>query len=148
MWHCKGACGECGVVILWVQRAEGVSFKHALELLKKGCAPSSGPMVKVSTVPKLPCPMTMGGRTVCESLIDGLTFWCAGYRNVTGSNGVNGFTNDHRAAFETHGIKRVYIAYDADQAGNKAAVKLPAEPMQSSYSIAPRVGGLERRFPL
>jgi len=47
-----------------------------------------------------------------------------GYRNVTASYGVNGFTADHRAAFERHGIKRVYIAYDRDDAGDKAAAKL------------------------
>jgi DNA primase len=254
-------------VILWVQRAEGVSFKHALELLRKDYEPSSGPVVKVSTVPKLPCPVTLGaedraamlevvrfyhrtlgdtpeamrylekrglrsaemverfklgfsdrmlgpalpdknrragmeirkqlerlgvfrptghehlrgslvvpvmnlesdvvqmyGRKIndhlrggtdyhlylkgpmrgvwneealiaskdvilCESLIDALTFWCAGYRNVTASYGVNGFTKDHRAAFERHGTKRVYIAYDADEAGDKAAAKLADELM-------------------
>ena len=35
VWHCKGACGEGGDVILWVMRAEGVSFNHALEMLKR-----------------------------------------------------------------------------------------------------------------
>ena len=30
-----------------------------------------------------------------------------------------------RAAFEKHGTKRVYIAYDADEAGNKAAASWP-----------------------
>jgi DNA primase len=29
---------------------------------------------------------------LCEALIDALTFWVAGYRNVTASYGVNGFT--------------------------------------------------------
>ena len=33
---------------------------------------------------------------LCEALIDALTFWCAGYRNVTTSYGVNGFTDEHR----------------------------------------------------
>jgi len=66
---------------------------------------------------------------LCEALIDALTFWCAGYRNVTASYGVNGFTADHRAAFEKHGTKRVYIAYDHDEAGNKAAAKLAEELM-------------------
>ena len=36
---------------------------------------------------------------LCESLIDALTFWVAGLRNVTASYGVNGFTADHRSAF-------------------------------------------------
>ena len=269
VWSCKGACGEGGDVIRWVARMEGVSDGHAIALLKKDYAPSSGPVVKQSTVPKLPCPVTLGGedravllevvrfygetlretveakrylekrglksaemlkrfqlgfsdrmlgpalpdrnrlagaevrgqlerlgivrtsghehlrgslvipvmnlegdvvqlygrkindnlRTgtdyhlylpgpmrgvwneeafvaskeiiLCESLIDALTFWCAGYRNVTASYGVNGFTKDHRAAFERHGTKRVYIAYDSDEAGNKAAVKLAAERWMS-----------------
>jgi DNA primase len=66
---------------------------------------------------------------LCESLIDALSFWCAGIRNVTASYGVNGFTADHRRAFEKHGIERVYIAYDRDEAGDKAAAALAEELM-------------------
>jgi DNA primase len=40
---------------------------------------------------------------LCEALIDALTFWVAGIRQVTASYGVNGFTDDHRRAFERHG---------------------------------------------
>jgi DNA primase catalytic core len=270
VWSCKGACGEGGDVFLWVMRAEGVSFHHALELLKRDYAPSAGPVVKIATVPKLPplidataddkkllgtvvdyynrtlkdspeaqrylvkrglesseiidrfqlgyanrslClhlpasnraageaqrtrlkelgilrnqkpghehfngslvipvfnlageVVEMYGRKItpnlragtpdhtylpgphrgvwneeaflaskeiilCEALIDALTFWVAGYRNVTASYGVNGFTADHRAAFERHGIERVYIAYDRDEAGDKAAAKLAEELME------------------
>jgi DNA primase catalytic core len=268
VWHCKGACGEGGDVIRWVARSEGVSDAHAIALLKRDYAPSAGPVVKIATIPKLPCPVTLGAddRTVmrevvrfyadtlrdtpdakrylekrglksaelverfrlgfsdrmlgpalpdknrragaeirqqlerlgifrasghehlrgslvvpvfnldgdvvqlygrkindnlrggtdyhlylpgpmrgvwneealvaskeiilCEALIDAMTFWCAGYRQVTASYGVNGFTKDHRAAFERHGIERVYIAYDGDEAGNKAAVKLAEELTQ------------------
>ena len=267
-WHCKGACGEGGDVIQWVMKSEGVGFLQAVEMLRRDYVPSAGPVVKVATVPKLPCPLTLGAddRTVmldvvryyhrtlgetpdalrylekrglksaemverfklgfsdrmlgpalpdknrlagaqvrgqlerlgifrasghehlrgslvipvmnpdgdvvqmygrkitpnlragtpdhlylpgphrgvwneealiackeiilCEALIDALTFWVAGYRNVTASYGVNGFTADHRAAFERHGIERVYIAYDGDEAGNKAAVKLADELTQ------------------
>ena len=64
---------------------------------------------------------------LCESLIDALTFWCADYRNVTASYGVNGFTEDHRQAFKKHGIKKVLIAYDRDEAGEKAAIELGNE---------------------
>ena len=272
VWSCKGACGEGGDVFLWVMRAEGVSFHHALEMLKRDYFPlAAGPIqpVKQCTVRKLPAPVTaeagdrelllkivgfyqeafnqspeaqrylesrglkssemverfrlgfanrtlglclpaknradgaavrgrleelgiyrksghehfngslvipvitpagdvaeMYGRKItprlregtplhlylkgehrgvwneealiaskeiilCEALIDALTFWCAGYRNVTASYGVNGFTADHRAAFEKHGTKRVYIAYDRDEAGDKAAAKLAEELMQS-----------------
>jgi DNA primase catalytic core len=272
VWSCKGACGEGGDVFLWVMRAEGVSFHHALEMLKRDYFPlAAGPIqpVKQCTVRKLPAPVTaeagdrelllkivgfyqdafnqspeaqrylegrglkssemverfrlgfanrtlglclpaknradgaavrgrleelgiyrksghehfngslvipvinpagdvteMYGRKIndnlrggtdyhlylkgqhrgvwneealiaskeiilCEALIDALTFWCAGYRNVTASYGVNGFTADHRAAFEKHGTERVYIAYDRDDAGDKAAAKLAEQLMES-----------------
>jgi DNA primase len=58
---------------------------------------------------------------VCEALIDALTFWCAGYRNVTASYGVNGFTDDHLAAFKKYGTEKVLIAYDRDEAGEMGA---------------------------
>jgi len=61
---------------------------------------------------------------LCEALIDAMTFWVHGYRNVTASYGTGGFTDDHLAAFKQHGIKRVLIAYDRDEAGNQAAEKL------------------------
>jgi DNA primase catalytic core len=61
---------------------------------------------------------------LCESLIDALTFWSAGYRNVTAAYGIEGFTADHLSAFKVHGTKRVLIAYDRDEAGNKAADKV------------------------
>ena len=64
---------------------------------------------------------------LCESLIDALTFWCAGFRHVTASYGVEGFTDDHRAAFRKHGTERILIAYDRDAAGDKAAEKLSRE---------------------
>ena len=36
-----------------------------------------------------------GGEVIlCEALIDALTFWCAGYRNVTAAYGVEGFTGE------------------------------------------------------
>jgi DNA primase catalytic core len=58
---------------------------------------------------------------LCEALIDALTFWCAGYRNVTTIYGVNNFTDELRAALKRHGTRRIYIAYDRDDAGDKAA---------------------------
>jgi DNA primase catalytic core len=61
---------------------------------------------------------------LAESLIDALTFWCAGYRNVTAAYGVEGFTEELLAAFKAHGTQRVLIAYDRDDAGDRAAEKL------------------------
>jgi len=262
LWHCLGACQTGGSVVDWVMRAEGVSFRHAVELLQADYQPVAAGPVKRSTVQKLPTPLARGaedarllrqvidyyhetllqapeaqaylekrglasreaiarfklgyanrtlgyrlpaktrqegaalrgqlqrigllrpsghehfngslvipifsvsgevaevyGRKIqdhlregtplhlylpgphrgvwnvealqaskeiilCESLIDALSFWCAGYRNVTASYGVEGFTQDHLAAFQAHGTERVLLAYDRDAAGDAAAEKL------------------------
>ena len=58
-----------------------------------------------------------------EALIDAMTFWCAGYRNVTAAYGVEGLTDDHLAAFKRCGVKRVLIAFDRDDAGERGAEK-------------------------
>jgi DNA primase len=266
LWHCLGACRAGGTVIDWVMKSEGVSFRHAVELLRADVpsSPASG-SVKESTVRKLPPPVdrdagdaamleqvvgfyhetlkqspealaylakrgltnpeivtrfrlgfanrTLGlrlpkknrkagdemrtrleklgiiresghehfngslvipvfnragevaqmyGRKItenlrpgtplhlwlpgphkgvwneealeaskeiilCEALIDALTFWSAGYRNVTASYGVQGFTDDHREAFRRYGTRKVILAYDRDEAGEKAAAALAVE---------------------
>lgn len=64
---------------------------------------------------------------LCESLIDAMTFWCAGLRNVTTAYGVNGFTADHLTALRYHGVKRVLIAYDRDEAGDNGAERVATE---------------------
>jgi DNA primase catalytic core len=265
LWHCLGACQAGGSVIDWVMRAEGVSFRHAVELLREDLPPlAAAPIrpVKVSTVPKLPrllerdaedeqllrqvvrfyhetlkeSPEALAylekrglqsaeatsrfqlgfanrtlayrlpaknrregeairtrlqrlgilrasghehlngslvvpvfdeegrvtelyGRKVtpnlrpgtplhlylpgphrgvwnlealqahkeiilCEALLDALTFWCAGFRNVTAAYGIEGFTEDHWAALKRYGTERVLLAYDRDDAGERAAEKL------------------------
>jgi len=269
LWHCLGACQAGGTSIDWVMKAEGVSFRHAVELLRADVpVTASSELVKTSTVRKLPPPvergvddarlleqiaayyhetlkqspealeylakrglthsemvarfrlgyanrtlglrlpaknrrageemraqmqrlgviresghehlngslvipvfslagevMQMYGRKIngeilrpgtpahlylpglhrgvwneealqasqeiilCESLIDALTFWCAGFRNVTASYGVNGFTDDHREALHKHGVRQVWIAYDRDEAGDKSSLALAEELM-------------------
>jgi DNA primase catalytic core len=64
---------------------------------------------------------------LCEALIDALTFWCAGFRQVTTSYGVNGFTDEHRAALAKYGTKKIFLAYDRDAAGEAAAHSLAEE---------------------
>lgn len=59
-----------------------------------------------------------------EALIDALTFWCAGYRNVTSAYGIEGFNEEHLAAFKRYGTERVLIAYDRDEAGERGAAKV------------------------
>ena len=271
LWNCLGACRTGGSVIDWVMHAEGISFRHAVELLREDRLPlaahSNGKPPRISTVPKLPAPVnreaddralllqvvsyynetlkttpealkylegrglkssemidhfqmgfanrTLGyrlprsnrvtgaelrgrlqklgiyresghehfngsvvipvfnregevvemyGRKItpglregtplhlylpgphrgvwneealavskeiilCEALIDALTFWCAGFRHVTTSYGINGFTDEHRAAFRKYGTQKIYIAYDRDDAGEGAAQALAEELM-------------------
>ncbi len=39
-----------------------------------------------------------GGEVIlCEALLDAMSLWVAGFRNVTASYGVEGFTEDHPA---------------------------------------------------
>ena len=59
-----------------------------------------------------------------EALIDAMAFWCAGYRNVTAAYGVEGLTEDHLAAFKRCGVRRVLIAFDRDDAGERGAEKV------------------------
>ena len=40
--------------------------------------------------------------------------------------GIEGFTEDHLAAFKRYGTERMLIAYDRDEAGERAAEKLAA----------------------
>ncbi|MCU7929139.1 MAG: toprim domain-containing protein, partial [Candidatus Thiodiazotropha sp. (ex Dulcina madagascariensis)] len=268
LWHCLGACQTGGSVIDWVMKAEGVSFRHAVELLLSDYNPSlvaDAVSVKRSKVQKLPTPLicsaedqtllkqvvdyyhetlkndaeglaylekrglnrealehfklglanrTLGYRLpektrkagaeirgrlqtlgflrdsghehfngslvipvihagqitevygrklndrlrkgtplhlylpgphqgvfniealsvskemiLCESLIDALTFWCAGFKNVTASYGIEGFTPDHLKAFKEYNTERVLIAYDRDAAGEAAAEKLSKQLM-------------------
>jgi DNA primase len=267
LWHCLGACSTGGSVIDWVMRREGVSFRHAVELLRDGSTssgPISGPAPQRSTVRKLPSPVDRSaadaellaqvaayyGRTLCESpealaylaarridhpeaistfqlgyanrtlcyrlpernrrqgaelrgrlqslgilrpsghehlagslvvplkdamrrvtdlygrkirddlrpgtpahlylpgphagmfnpdaieaseevvlcesLVDALTLWCCGFRHVTASYGTEGFTEELRDALTGHSVRRVLLAFDRDEAGDRAARRVGA----------------------
>lgn len=58
---------------------------------------------------------------LAEAVIDAMTFWVAGYRNVTCAWGAGGLTDEIVEAMAAHGVKRVLIAYDRDAAGDKGA---------------------------
>ncbi|WP_456311516.1 CHC2 zinc finger domain-containing protein [Serratia proteamaculans] len=78
---------------------------------------------------------------LCEALIDAMTFWCAGYRHVIAAFGVNGFTASHLAALQYHGVKRVMIAFDRDEAGDRGAEAVAGE------LAAARIEAWRVRFP-
>jgi len=66
---------------------------------------------------------------LCEAVIDALTFWVNGFKNVTCIYGTEGFTDELLDAFRAHKTRRVYLAYDRDDAGDRAAMR-DAEKLQ------------------
>lgn len=63
---------------------------------------------------------------VCESVIDALSLWCNGFRHVTACYGTSGWTPDHDALVDRLGVRRVLVAFDADEAGDRGAADLAA----------------------
>ena len=76
LWHCLGACQAGGDVIEWVRRTEGVSFRHAVELLRRIdvviTPPNQTAPVKVNTIPKLPTPIeiTTDQQAIMRQVVD------------------------------------------------------------------------------
>ncbi|MDD2999387.1 MAG: toprim domain-containing protein, partial [Candidatus Riflebacteria bacterium] len=61
---------------------------------------------------------------LCESVIDALSFYANGFKNVTTAYGVNGFTDELFKAITESKPKKVIIAFDRDEAGDKSALKI------------------------
>ncbi len=61
---------------------------------------------------------------LCSSVLDALTFWCAGYKNVTCSDGVDCLPENIIELFKDSPVKRVLIAYAATKEVDAAAIKL------------------------
>lgn len=64
---------------------------------------------------------------LCEALLDAMTFWVHGWRNVTTAYGVNGVTEELLAALVAAGVRKVYIAFDRDAAGEAGAEKVASQ---------------------
>ena len=79
---------------------------------------------------------------LCEALLDALTFWNAGYRSVTSCYGVHGMTDELMAALKSSGARRVLVAFDRDEAGDKAAEllakRLMAEGLECFRLLFPK----------
>ena len=74
LFHCM-ACGKAGNAIQFVEQHDGISFRHAFELLNQGgtAAFAAQPLQKQTTVPRLPCPLDpAGGRRDIVPPGDGL----------------------------------------------------------------------------
>ena len=67
LWHCLGACNIGGSTIDWVMKTKGVSFRHAVELLRADhsslaaglLSGKAGHVVRKGTTAKLPSPVAL-----------------------------------------------------------------------------------------
>ena len=59
-----------------------------------------------------------------ESVIDALSVMMAGHRNVMAIQGTNGFDEADIKTLNTHGVRKVTLLLDGDEAGGKAAARL------------------------
>ena len=62
-----------------------------------------------------------------ESIIDALTLYNAGFKDVLPCYGVNGFTQDMLDLFTRSQVKEVYICFDRDDAGKEGAAKIAGQ---------------------
>lgn len=68
-----------------------------------------------------------------EGIIDALTFWCAGFRNVTTGYSAKGLPEELLGALVAAKVRRVLIAFDRDEAGDKGAAEVASQ--LSEYGI-------------
>jgi DNA primase catalytic core len=62
-----------------------------------------------------------------EGIIDALTFWCAGFKHVTTGYSAKALPEELLAALVAAKVRRVLIAFDRDEAGDKGAVEVAAQ---------------------
>lgn len=67
---------------------------------------------------------------LCGGIVDGLTFWTRGLRNVTATLGVRGLTTEHLDAFRQRGVRKVLIAFERTKLGDDEA-RLVAQALAS-----------------
>jgi len=75
---------------------------------------------------------------LCESIIDALSIMAMGYRNVVSALSVNGLKDNLLEQIMTSGVRKVFIAFDNDNAGNTSASLLAEKLIEhkiESYRI-------------
>jgi len=61
---------------------------------------------------------------VTESILDALSIYAAGKKNVLAAYGTQGWTPHHAALIEKHRVKKIVLALDNDKAGDEAVATL------------------------
>jgi DNA primase catalytic core len=135
LWHCLGACQAGGSVIDWVMRVEGVSFRHAVELLRDGVAPSQVAAggrkpVRASTVTKLPSPLerTADDRELLERVV---SFYAQALKE---SQEALGYL-ERRGLVHPEVIERFRLGY----ANRTLGYRLPAKNRQAGAEVRGRL---------
>ena len=72
---------------------------------------------------------------LCESVIDAMSFWCAGYKNATAIYGTNGFTNYHLDALTKYKTKTVLLALDRDDEGAAAVKRISKTLLEMGINV-------------
>ncbi len=81
------------------------------------------------------CAATTDEIIITESVIDAMSFLEAGIPNAIPIYGVNGWTSDHDDLLEKHRIRRVVLALDSDDAGQKASAAIGAKLLARAIDI-------------
>ena len=71
-----------------------------------------------------------------ESVIDALTLYDQGFKNVVPAYGVNGLTEDHLLFFNGK-TKEIYLAFDADEAGKNGMVTVTEQLKKKGITSYP-----------
>lgn len=80
------------------------------------------------------CPSEL---VVTESVLDALSFWTAGVRNVTSLFGAQGLPVDFLPTLKGQDIQRLYLCLDDDQAGRQATARLTAQLQAAGFECLP-----------
>jgi len=64
---------------------------------------------------------------ITEAILDGMSLWRAGFKNVIALYGANGWTDDHEKLLRANGVTEIYLCLDNDKAGEEAAARLEKE---------------------
>ena len=64
---------------------------------------------------------------ITEAILDGMSLWQAGHRNVIALYGANGWTDYHERLLRENGTTEIYLCLDNDKAGEEATARLEKE---------------------
>ena len=70
-----------------------------------------------------------------DSVMNALTFWSAGLRNVTAALPTDGFTEEHLSFLKASSIERILLAYRNTDTGNRVAEDVAARLVAAGHEV-------------